>query len=466
MLGLLGLGAGLQQDVFVPERGAERRFGPDLLPLAELVPGYERNGAAAPRLLGLLQTHTDVDPAMGAAVRHLAERRPQAAGPGPGTSGPVGRGRPVIRSSRRSAHCRRPSRRSKGMKALVYHGPGRMSWDEVPKATLMEPTDAIVRVETTTICGTDLHILKGDVPAVTPGRILGHEGVGVVTEVGAGCSTVTVGDRVIISCISKCMACDYCTAGLTSHCQTLGGIGWVFGHLIDGTQAEFVRVPFADNGLIPLPDGVSAEQGAMLSDILPTGYEIGVLNGAVKEGDVVAVIGAGPVGLAAIMTAAAKRARTVIAVDGNTFRLEQSHAFGATDTVDVNAVDDVVQALKAHSADGLGVDVAIEAVGIPATFSTALDCIRPGGHVANVGVHGEPVTFPIERDWINNITITTGLVNATTAPELLEKITSGAIDPARFVTHRFTFDQMLEAYDTFGRAAEEHAIKVVITAAG
>ncbi|MEO7131598.1 MAG: alcohol dehydrogenase catalytic domain-containing protein, partial [Dermatophilaceae bacterium] len=307
------------------------------------------------------------------------------------------------------------------MKAMVYHGPGKKSWEDVPKPELMEPTDAIVKVETTTICGTDLHILKGDVPAVTEGRILGHEGVGVVTEVGSACTSVEVGDRVIISCVSKCMECDYCKQGLTSHCQTVGGIGWIFGHLIDGTQAEYVRVPFADNGLIPLPDGVSAEQGVMLSDILPTGYEIGVLYGAVREGDVVAVIGAGPVGLASIMTAGSKGAAKVIAVDGNAFRLEQSREFGATDTVNINDTEDLVATLKAFSADGLGVDVAIEAVGIPATFATSVDCIRPGGHVANVGVHGESVSFPIERDWINNITITTGLVNATTAPELLEE---------------------------------------------
>ncbi|MDO9379017.1 MAG: alcohol dehydrogenase catalytic domain-containing protein [Nocardioidaceae bacterium] len=349
------------------------------------------------------------------------------------------------------------------MKALVYHGPGSKSWEDVPDPVLQDETDAIVRVETTTICGTDLHILKGDVPAVVDGRILGHEGVGVVTEIGAGCTQVKVGDRVIISCVSKCMTCSYCLQGLTSHCQTLGGIGWIFGHLIDGTQAELVRVPFADHGLIPLPDGVSAEQGAMLSDILPTGYEIGVLNGAVKEGDVVAVIGAGPVGLSAIMTAATRGASKVIAVDSNKFRLEESLTFGATDTVDVGAGVDVVEALRAHSSDGLGVDVAIEAVGLPATFGTALDSIRPGGHVANVGVHGESVSFPLERDWINNITITTGLVNATTAPELLEEVTAGRMDPGKFVTHRFTFDQVIEAYDTFARAADEHAIKVVIS---
>jgi alcohol dehydrogenase len=349
------------------------------------------------------------------------------------------------------------------MKALVYHGPGTKAWEDVPDPVITEPTDAIVRMETTTICGTDLHILKGDVPAVTDGRILGHEGVGVVTEVGDGCTQVKVGDRVIVSCISKCMTCDYCRAGLTSHCQTLGGIGWVFGHLIDGTQAEYVRVPFADNGLIPLPEGVSDEQGTMLSDILPTGYEIGVLNGAVKQGDVVAVVGVGPVGLAAVMTAAAQGAAKVIAVDANKFRLEESRGFGATDTVDISTGDDPVAALRSLSKDGLGVDVAIEAVGLPVTFGTALDSIRPGGRVANVGVHGAPVQFPIDRDWINNITITTGLVNATTAPELLDKITAGEIDPAKFVTHRFTFDEFMEAYDTFANAADEHALKVILT---
>jgi alcohol dehydrogenase len=350
------------------------------------------------------------------------------------------------------------------MKAMVYHGPGQKAWEDVPDPVIEHPTDAIVKVETTTICGTDLHILKGDVPAVTDGRILGHEGVGVVTEAGAGCTKVKVGDRVIISCISKCMECEYCKAGLTSHCQTLGGIGWIFGHLIDGTQAEYVRVPFADNGLIPLPAGVTAEQGTMLSDILPTGYEIGVLYGGVKAGDVVAVIGAGPVGLAAIMTAAAAGTDKVIAVDGNKFRLQESLEFGATDTIDA-ASGNAVEQLKALSRGGLGVDVAIEAVGLPVTFTTALDSIRPGGRVANVGAHGAPVLFPIERDWINNITITTGLVNATTAPELLDKITSGALKPEKFVTHRFTFDQFDDAYSTFANAADEHALKVVIKTA-
>ncbi|MGD8150941.1 zinc-binding dehydrogenase [Ornithinimicrobium sp. Y1694] len=349
------------------------------------------------------------------------------------------------------------------MKAMVFHGPGQQAWEEVPDPTLQEATDAIVKVETTTICGTDLHILKGDVPTVEPGRILGHEGVGVVTEVGEGVSKIKVGDRVIISCISKCMSCDNCQRGLTSHCETLGGIGWIFGHLIDGTQAEYVRVPFADNGLIPLPEGVSAEQGTMLSDILPTGFEIGVQYGAVQEGDTVAVVGVGPVGLAAVMTAASTGAGRIIAVDGNKFRLEEAREFGATDTIE--AGPEALEQIK-ELTGGKGVDVAIEAVGIPATFELCLDSIRPGGRVANAGVHGVPVSFPIERDWINNITITTGLVNATTTPQLLEDIEGGRIAPEKFVTHRFTFDQWDEAYDTFSRAADEHALKVIVTNEG
>lgn len=350
------------------------------------------------------------------------------------------------------------------MKAVVYHGPGNKSWEDVPDPTIQDPTDAIVKVETTTICGTDLHILKGDVPAVTEGRILGHEGVGVVTEVGSEVSDIQVGDRVIISCISKCGTCSYCEADMPSHCQTLGGIGWIFGHLIDGTQAEYVRVPFADNGLIPLPEGVTAEQGVMLSDILPTGFEIGVRYGDVGDGDVVAVVGVGPVGLAAIMTAGNAGASRIIAVDGNAFRLERALAFGATDAINIDEVDDLVGTLRSMSDDGLGVDVAIEAVGVPATWDTALASIRPGGHVANVGVHGEPVSFPIQEYWINNITITTGLVNAVTTDKLLDDIQAGSIAPEQFTTHRFALDDIMEAYDVFGNAAEHDALKVVLTA--
>lgn len=350
------------------------------------------------------------------------------------------------------------------MKAVVYHGPGNKVWEEVPNPTIIDPTDAIVKVETTTICGTDLHILKGDVPAVTEGRILGHEGVGVVTEVGAEVTDIKVGERVIISCVTKCGVCSYCLANMPSHCQTVGGIGWIFGHLIDGTQAEYVRVPFADNGLIRLPEGVSDEQGVMLSDILPTGLEIGVQYGDVSQGDVVAVIGAGPIGLAAIMTAVPAGAAKIIAVDGNAFRLAQALEFGATDTININEVDDVAAALKAKSDDGLGVDVAIEAVGVAATWDTALASIRPGGNVANVGVHGSAVEFPIQDHWINNITITTGLVNGVTADELLDEIQTGAIAPEKFTTHRFPLDDIMEAYDVFENAVDHDALKVILTA--
>ncbi|TFD26502.1 zinc-dependent alcohol dehydrogenase family protein [Cryobacterium lyxosi] len=350
------------------------------------------------------------------------------------------------------------------MKALVYGGPGQKSWTDVPDPTLHSPTDAIVRVDTTTICGTDLHILKGDVPAVTVGRILGHEGVGTITEVGSAVSNLKVGDRVIISCIKSCGHCSNCSNGLYSHClgdEGASGIGWVFGHLIDGTQAEFVRVPYADNSLHKLPEGVSDDQGVMLSDILPTGFEIGVQYGRVKPGDVVAVIGAGPVGLAAIATAGLYGAASIIAIDLDENRLERARDFGATDTVVSGPADwkDRVLALT----DGAGVDVAIEAVGIPATFTMATEIVRPGGNIANVGVHGQPVDLHLETLWIQNINISMGLVNANTTKMLLKLVASKKLPAEKLATHHFNFDQFLEAYDTFSRAAETKALKVVIS---
>ncbi|MDN5765296.1 MAG: zinc-dependent alcohol dehydrogenase family protein [Humibacillus sp.] len=350
------------------------------------------------------------------------------------------------------------------MKALVYHGPGQKAWEDVPEPVIINPTDVIVRVDTTTICGTDLHILKGDVPAVTDGRILGHEGVGTVTEVGGAVTSVVAGDRVLISCISACGACTYCHQGLYAHCladEGASGIGWVFGHLIDGTQAEFVRVPFADNSVYKLPDSVSDEAAVVLSDILPTGFEIGVRYGGVKPGDVVAVIGAGPVGLAAMMTASLYGAARVIAVDLDAHRIEQASQFGATDGVD-NGADDWAQQVKAMT-DGLGVDVAIEAVGVPATFAACLEIVRPGGSVANVGVHGAPVELPLQDLWIMDLSITTGLVSTSTTPMLLKLVAQRKLAAERFVTHHFRLDQMLEAYDTFERAAETNALKIAIT---
>jgi alcohol dehydrogenase len=350
------------------------------------------------------------------------------------------------------------------MKALVYHGPGLKEWEEVPDPVIKQPTDVIVQVDTTTICGTDLHILKGDVPAVTKGRILGHEGVGTITEVGGAVQNFQVADRVIISCVSSCGSCSYCHQGLFSHCladEGASGIGWIFGHLIDGTQAELVRVPFADNSLYKVPEGVSDDAAVMLSDILPTGFEIGVRYGRVKPGDVVAVVGAGPVGLAAIMTAGLYGASRVIAIDLDDNRLTQATTLGATDSVNSGAPDwqEKVMAMT----DGLGVDVAIEAVGIPLTFTACTEIVRPGGTVANCGVHGQPVELAIQELWITDISISMGLVSTSTTPMLLKLVAQDKLPAAKFATHHFALDEIIDAYDTFGRAAETGALKVVLT---
>lgn len=351
------------------------------------------------------------------------------------------------------------------MKAAVYQGPGSITWQEVPAPQIQKPTDAIVKIETTTICGTDLHILKGDVPTVQAGRILGHEGVGVVTEVGEAVTEITVGDRVIVSCISACGKCGYCLDGMYSHCladEGAPGIGWILGHLIDGTQAEYVRVPFAETSLHRVPEGVEPEEAAMISDILPTGHEIGIRYGAVKPGDVVAVIGAGPVGLAAMTTAALYGPSRVIAIDIDANRVEQAKRFGASEGV-VSSDSDWKEQVVALT-DGLGVDVAIEAVGVPATWDMSLAIVRPGGHVANVGVHGKPVSFPLETAWIQNLTITTGLVNTDTSRMLIKLLAQGRLDVGGFISHRFALEDIMNAYDTFGRAAETKALKVILTA--
>ena len=347
------------------------------------------------------------------------------------------------------------------MKALVYHGPGKKAWEEVPKPTLQADTDAIVRVDAVTICGTDLHILKGDVPAVTDGRILGHEAVGTVDAVGAGVKHVKVGDKVLVSCITACGSCRFCRESRYGQC--LGGGGWILGHKIDGTQAEFVRVPFADTSTYPAPAGVPDEDLLMLADILPTGYEVGVLNGRIRPGDVVAVVGAGPIGLSAIMGARLFSPSHIIAIDKADSRLEAAKQFGA-DVVVNNGREDALAIVQGLT-EGLGADVAIEAVGIPATFELATELIRPGGHVANIGVHGGPATLHLETLWIKDVTITTGLVDTYSTPTLLKLITGGQVAAGRFVTHHFALDDFIEAYDVFGRAADTGALKVVLSRA-
>ncbi len=348
------------------------------------------------------------------------------------------------------------------MKAMVYHGPGKKSWEDVPDAKVKDPTDVVVRVDTTTICGTDLHILHGDVAAVTDGRILGHEAVGTVVEVGSAVTGFAVGDRVLVPAITKCGRCVYCQRGMPSHCQTVGGIGWIFGHLIDGTQAELVRVPYADTSLYAVPAHVTNEQAIFLADSLPTGYEVGVLAGQVRPGNTVAVVGAGAVGLSAVLTTGLWGASKVITIDTNKFRLEKSIEFGATDSVEAgpNARADVL-ALT----DGLGVDVAIEAVGYPETLLLAASLVRPGGTIANVGVHGVPVELPMHEMWIQNVTLTMGLVDTVSIPTLLTMVASGKIPAEKMGTHTFTFDQMDQAYDVFANAAANLALKMVINQA-
>jgi alcohol dehydrogenase len=345
------------------------------------------------------------------------------------------------------------------MKALVYHGPGQRAWTEVPDATTASPTDAIVRVDAVTICGTDLHILKGDVPEVTPGRILGHEAVGTVSEVGSAVQRVAVGDRVLVSCISACGSCRYCRSAAYGQC--LNGGGWILGHLIDGTQAEYVRVPYADNSTHKIPEGVSDEQMILLADILPTAYEVGVLNGHVRPGDVVAIVGAGPIGLAAILTARLYSPSHIVAIDMADSRLEAARKFGAD--VVVNDARDDPQAVVAELSGGLGADVAMEAVGVPETFELAVRLVRAGGHVANIGVHGAPATLHLESIWIKNLTITTGLVDTSSTPTLIGLVASHRLDTAPMITHRFRLDEFETAYDVFGNAADTGALKVLLT---
>lgn len=347
------------------------------------------------------------------------------------------------------------------MKALVYNGPGNKSLEDRPKPEIRAPGDAIVRVTRTTICGTDLHILKGDVPTCKPGTILGHEGTGVVDSVGEGVTAFKPGDRVIISCVTSCGRCDYCRRGMYSHCETGG---WILGNEIDGTQAEYVRIPHADTSLYPIPDGTDEEALVMLSDILPTGFECGVLNGKVAPGSSVAIVGAGPIGLAALLTAQFYSPGQIIMIDLDDNRLGVARQFGATHTVNSSAGPAATVEEVKQIAGSAGVDTAIEAVGIPATFELCQDLVAPGGVIANIGVHGKKVDLHLERLWSHNIAITTRLVDTSTTPMLLKTVQSGKVDPTRLITHRFALDDILSAYDTFGHAAETQALKVIIQA--
>jgi len=347
------------------------------------------------------------------------------------------------------------------MKALVYHGPGKHVWEDRPRPTLQDPGDAIVRITTSTICGTDLHILKGDLAAVTDGRILGHEGIGVIEHVGPGVSEFHVGNRVIISCVTACLKCDFCRRGMYSHCRHGG---WILGNTIDGTQAEYVRIPQADGSLYHFPSGGDEEAMVMLSDILPTGFECGVLNGHVKPGDTIAIVGAGPVGLAVLLTAQFYSPAAIFMIDLDEKRLAVAKQFGATTLInssDGRAADRVMELTE-----GAGVDVVIEAVGLPATFAICQAIVAAGGHIANVGVHGKPVELHLEKLWDRNISLTTRLVDTVTTPMLLKVVLSGKLQPRKLVTHRFVMNDILRAYETFGNAEKEGALKVILTNGG
>jgi len=345
------------------------------------------------------------------------------------------------------------------MKALVYLGVEKKGLQERPKPGISAPTDAIVKITKTTICGTDLHILKGDVPSCQPGRILGHEGVGIVDAVGPGVTSFKPGDRVLISCISACGRCAYCRKSMYSHCTTGG---WILGNSIDGTQAEFVRIPHADSSLYPIPDGADEEALVMLSDILPTGFECGVLNGKVQPGDIVAIVGAGPIGLATMLTAQFYSPAEIIMIDLDDSRLDMARRFGATATV--NSADGKAAETVMKMTGARGVDTAIEAVGIPATFELCEQIVAPGGTIANIGVHGTKVALHLERLWDRNITITTRLVDTVSTPMLLNLLRSRKLDPKLLITHRFKLDRILDAYETFAHAANTRALKVIIEA--
>ncbi|GIH21086.1 zinc-dependent alcohol dehydrogenase family protein [Rugosimonospora africana] len=344
------------------------------------------------------------------------------------------------------------------MKALVYGGAQRKSWIDVPDPVISDPRDAIIRVDTVTICGTDLHILGGDVPAVTPGRILGHEAVGTVVEVGTGITNLVPGERVLASCITACGVCAYCRKG--SYGQCLRGGGWILGHKIDGVQAQYARLPFADLSTYKLPDSITDESAVLLADILPTSYEVGILNGQVRPGDTVVVVGSGPIGLAAILGARLYSPSHVVAIDKADARLQAAKQFGADATV---KPDEDPRELIDVLTDGLGADVVIEAVGTPATFELCATLVRAGGRIANIGVHGKPATLHLEDLWIRDITITTGLVDTYSTPTLLRMLGAGQLDVGHMITHRFPIEGIEAAYDVFASPATSGALKVVLS---
>jgi alcohol dehydrogenase len=344
------------------------------------------------------------------------------------------------------------------MYALVYHGPENISWEKKTKPSIQESTDAIVKILKTTICGTDLHILRGDVSTVTDGRVIGHEGIGIIEEVGSFVNNFKKGDHVLISCITSCGKCEYCKKTIYSHCKNGG---WILGNSIDGTQAEYVRIPYADNSLYPIPTGEDDEALIMLSDILPTGFECGVLNGKIKPGDTVAIIGAGPIGMAVLLTAQLFSPAELIVIDRDNNRLDVAKTFGATHIINSSHANTIEKVMGITI--GKGVDVAIEAVGLPVTFEMCEGIIGVGGHIANIGVHGKSVNLHMESLWSQNVTITTHLVDTVSTPMLFKMVLSHKLDPLKLITHHYKLNQIVKAYDTFGNHTKEKTLKIILT---
>ena len=343
------------------------------------------------------------------------------------------------------------------MKALVYYGDHNIALEERPKPTIIKPTDVIIKVLKTTICGTDLGIYKGKNPEIESGRILGHEGVGIIEEIGGGVSQFKKGDKVLISCITSCGSCEYCKKQMYAHCKDGG---WILGYMIDGVQAEYVRIPHADNSLHSIPENIDDEIAVLLSDILPTGHEIGVLYGNVKPGDEIAIVGAGPVGMSALLTAQFYSPSKIIMIDLDDNRLQLAKELGATHTINSGTTN--VAKATTEIVGTEGVDAAIEAVGLPATWNICQKIVKPGAHIANIGVHGKKVDFNIEKLWIKNLTITTGLVNTNTTPMLLKAAATNHLDLKKMITHHFPLSELEHAYQVFLNGAKEKAMKIII----
>ncbi len=343
------------------------------------------------------------------------------------------------------------------MKALVFIGTNQKEWKEQPRPTIVKSTDVIVRMHKTTICGTDLHILHGNVETVTPGRILGHEGIGFVSEIGKDVQRFQVGDKVLISCITSCGHCENCKIDFYGHCKDGG---WQLGNTIDGCQAEYVRIPHGDFSLYHVPEDAEEDGFVMLSDVLPTGLEVGVLEGKVRAGCSVAVVGVGPIGLSSIISATAFSPSKIMAIDMDPNRLQVACELGATHSInnsDGSAVDQIMQLTH-----GKGVDVAIEAIGTPIGWDICENIVAAGGNIAILGVHGKSVTLHLERMWKRNFTLTAGLVHTSSIPTLMDRVMSGAINPKLLINQAFKLSEMERAYEVFGNASKYKALKVLI----